>query len=161
MLRPISRQSQDTVSLVDFTVHGLVGEGEFGRVMLAAKNDTGKMYAFKELSKGHIKARKAESCVWDERKTLALVESPFVVGLRYAFQTDKDLVLVLDLCTGGDIKYHLRQNGTLGRDQARFTCAEVALGLAHLHGLGHLCHEPERSGKGGNRPRGGREAGPQ
>ena len=39
------------VGLDHFTVHGLVGEGAFGKVMMATKIDTGKVYAVKVIRK--------------------------------------------------------------------------------------------------------------
>ena len=39
-----------------------------------------------------------------ERYVLAEIDSPFIVKLRYAFQTDKKLFLVIDFCPGGDLE---------------------------------------------------------
>ena len=57
-----ARQSEDSgVTLDDFTVHGLVGEGEFGKVMMVAKTDTGRLYAMKVLRKEHLLFRGSTS----------------------------------------------------------------------------------------------------
>lgn len=39
--------------------------------------------------------------VLEERKVMTMVNSPYVVCLKYAFSTPTDLYLVLDLMTGG------------------------------------------------------------
>ena len=64
------------------------------------------------------------------------MQSPFVLGLRYAFHDDTSLYLLFDLASGGDLKFHLRSGGGGGRfplERARFYAAEVALGLDHIH----------------------------
>jgi len=66
---------------------------------------------------------------------LAKMRSPFVLNLKYSFHNEKNLYMILDMCSGGDLKYHLR----LGRekffspDRAQFYAAEVLLGLEHIH----------------------------
>ena len=40
--------------LSDFSLQGVLGQGEFGTVMMAIKHDTQKVYAIKVLQKDHI-----------------------------------------------------------------------------------------------------------
>ena len=46
-----------------------------------------------------IKKRRAFELCWNERRALAVVDSPFAVGLKYAFHDSESsrLVLVIDL----------------------------------------------------------------
>ena len=53
--------------------------------------------------------------------------------MTYAFQTTEKLCFILDLMNGGDLHYHLSQNGVFSEDQVRFYAAEVILGLEHMH----------------------------
>src|SRR4051812_6105458 len=46
--------------------------------------------------------------VVNEKKILSKMRSPFVLGLKYAFHNEKNLYLVMDMCSGGDLKFHLR-----------------------------------------------------
>ena len=39
-----------------------------------------------------------------ERDVIAYSENPFIVKLRYAFQTEKKLFLIIDFCPGGDLE---------------------------------------------------------
>ena len=46
-----------------------------------------------------------------ERKYLeCLAFHPFIVNLKYAFQDDYYLYMVLDLMLGGDLRYHLKRS---------------------------------------------------
>jgi serine/threonine protein kinase len=38
---------------------------------------------------------------------------PFIVKLRYAFQTNKELYLIMEYCSGGDVAKLLRENNRL------------------------------------------------
>lgn len=51
-----------------------------------------------------------------ERKILSTINHPFVVKLRWAFQTVDELYLVMDYCPGGDLLGVIKRQGTLDED---------------------------------------------
>lgn len=44
-----------------------------------------------------------------ERDIMTKVDHPFVVGLKFSFQTDEKLFLVMDYLSGGELFFHLRK----------------------------------------------------
>lgn len=64
------------------------------------------------------------------------MQHPFLVGLKYAFQTEAKLYLVLDYLNGGELFFHLKQAKRFSEDRARFYTAEIVLAVGHLHSLG-------------------------
>jgi serine/threonine protein kinase len=58
-----------------------------------------------------------------------------VLSLKYSFHDENSLFLVFDMCSGGDLKFHLRQTKArnFSLERARFYAAEVFLGLEHMH----------------------------
>lgn len=88
----------------------------------------------KVLSKREIVLRKEVAHTIGERKILTLsLESPFLVGLKFSFQTEKDLYLVTDFKSGGELFWHLQRETRFGEERARFYVAELILALEHLH----------------------------
>jgi len=61
------------------------------------------------------------------------MRSPFVLNLKYSFHNEKNLYLIFDMCSGGDLKFHLRGAKSFDPDRALFYAAEVLLGLEHIH----------------------------
>ena len=59
------------------------------------------------MSKVKIIDKKCENSVKTEREILAKLHHPFIVNMLYAFQDFDTLYLVMDLLTGGDLRYHL------------------------------------------------------
>lgn len=72
----------------------------------------------------------------NERNILAELNSPFVVGMKYAFTTTTELVLVLDLMVGGDLHYLLKQRGKFSAAETRYYAVRMLLGVAALHDKG-------------------------
>jgi serine/threonine protein kinase len=58
---------------------------------------------------------------------------PYVVSLRYAFQSSDNIFLVMDLVGGGDLYQLLQANGRLPEKWVVVYAAEVALALEHVH----------------------------
>ena len=117
----------------DFALFRVLGRGGFGLVNACKRCTTGKLYAMKTLSKKRIKMKKAEALCMNERNILAIVQSPYVVCLKYAFTTNNEVFLVLDLMTGGDLGYHLSRKGRFLEKEARYYAARTLLGIAALH----------------------------
>ena len=59
------------------------------------------------MSKVKIIDKKCESSIRTEREILSKLNHPFIVNMFFAFQDFDTLYLVLDLLTGGDLRYHL------------------------------------------------------
>lgn len=98
------------------------------------KKDTKRIYAMKVLSKREIIAKKEVAHTIGERKILQRsLESPFLVGLKFSFQTDTDLYLVTDFKSGGELFWHLQRETRFSEERARFYIAELILALEHLH----------------------------
>ena len=54
-------------------------------------------------------------------------------NLRYAFQDDENLFMVIDLMLGGDLRFHLDRMGTFPDPMISLIVAETACGLDYLH----------------------------
>jgi len=87
----------------------------------------------KVMNKKRIKGKKSVQLALNERSCLAAVDSPFVVNLKYSFQTKDDLYLILDLMTGGDLSFHLSQKGRFPKEECLYYAARIMLGLQALH----------------------------
>ena len=71
-------------------------KGSFGKVMQVRKKDTQRIYALKTIRKANIAARPGEiTHILAERTVLALVNNPFIVPLKFSFQTPDKLYLVM------------------------------------------------------------------
>lgn len=120
----------------DFDVLRLLGKGTFGQVYQVRKKDNGRIYAMKILSKKLIVKKKEIAHTIGERNILvrtSAAASPFIVGLKFSFQTPTDLYLVTDYMSGGELFWHLQKEGRFSEDRAKFYIAELVLSLEHLH----------------------------
>lgn len=113
----------------------VVGKGSFGMVIQVKKKDDGKIYAMKVLKKEHVLKRKQVEHTMAERRILEEIDHPFIVSLRFAFQTTQKLYMIFDYFNGGELFHYLSKGGRFSEDRARFYAAEIALGLEHVHAM--------------------------
>ncbi|KAL9919324.1 chromosomal serine/threonine-protein kinase JIL-1-like [Glossina fuscipes fuscipes] len=130
----------EKVSLSHFTLIRVLGTGAYGKVFLVRKNggdDDEKLYAMKVLKKDRVAQRKkiAEHTTTERHVLEAIQQSPFLVSLHYAFQTESKLYLVLDYVSGGELFTHLHKTGHFSEATVKIYIAEVVLALEHLHKL--------------------------
>jgi len=128
-------ETTDT-KITDFTILRCLGKGAFGYVNACIKQNTGTLYAVKILVKSQFQSLKSIVASITERDLLAEMDSPFVVCLKYAACDDKRLYYVLDLCAGGDLKYHIFNDGKFELQRSQLYAAQIILGLEHIHSRG-------------------------
>ena len=73
----------------------MIGKGSFGKVMQVRKRDTQRIYALKTIRKAHIVDRGEITHTLAERLVLSRVTNPFIVPLKFSFQSEQKLYLVL------------------------------------------------------------------
>ena len=61
------------------------------------------------------------------------MEHPFIVCLRYAFQTPDKLYMLFDYINGGELFHHLAITKVFTEDRAKFYFAQIFLALEFLH----------------------------
>ncbi|ELR14878.1 protein kinase domain containing protein [Acanthamoeba castellanii str. Neff] len=115
------------VSLSDFEILHLVGEGSFGKVFQVRKKDTGQVYAMKVLKKKKLVDEGEVEHTRTEKNILINNNHPFLVNLKFAFQTEKKIYFLF---------FHLKKERRFDEDKVRFYAAEITLALEHLHSLG-------------------------
>ncbi|KAG1906670.1 kinase-like domain-containing protein [Suillus fuscotomentosus] len=130
--QPSSGQS---LTIDEFELITVIGKGSFGKVMQVRKRDTMRIYALKTIRKAHIVDRKEITHTLAERLVLARVENPFIVPLKFSFQSEQKLYLVLAFVNGGELFHHLQREQRFNEERSRFYSAELLLALEHLHEL--------------------------
>ncbi|OMO89961.1 hypothetical protein COLO4_19480 [Corchorus olitorius] len=134
-----------SVGLEDFEVLKVVGQGAFGKVYQVMRSDTSEIYAMKVMRKDKIVEKNHAEYMKSERDILTKVDHPFIVQLRYSFQTKYRLYLVLDFVNGGHLFFQLYRQGLFREDLARIYTAEIVSAVSHLHanGIMHRDLKPE------------------
>ncbi|XP_011264911.1 ribosomal protein S6 kinase alpha-5 isoform X2 [Camponotus floridanus] len=129
------------VNMTHFDILALLGTGAYGKVFLVRKRvgaDAGQLYAMKVLQKAYItQKKKTTEHTKTERQILeAIRDSPFLITLYYAFQTNEKLCLILEYIAGGEMFTHLFYHERFSEDAVRFYVGEIILALERLHDLG-------------------------
>uniref|UniRef100_A0A7N0UPH7 non-specific serine/threonine protein kinase n=1 Tax=Kalanchoe fedtschenkoi TaxID=63787 RepID=A0A7N0UPH7_KALFE len=125
--------SEKSIGLEDFEVLKVVGQGAFGKVYQVRKRDNLKIYAMKVVRKDKVIEKDQTSYMQAERDVLSKIDHPFIVRLRYSFQTKYRLYLVMDFVNGGHLLFQLRRQGLFREELARIYAAEIVSAVSHLH----------------------------
>jgi hypothetical protein len=125
------------LSVGDFELLKVVGRGAYGKVFLCRARATGRLYAMKVVAKSEAIRKNVVANMRAERDVLEAVRHPFIVNLRFAFQTHSKLYLVFDYIGGGELfaRLNASKDHALPIKEARFYAAEIVLAIEHLHKL--------------------------
>ncbi|KAK3014925.1 hypothetical protein RJ639_009941, partial [Escallonia herrerae] len=123
----------------------VVGQGSFARVYQVRKRGSCEIFAMKVMRKDKVMEKNHAEDTKAERDILTKVDHPFIVQLRYSFQTKYRLYLVLDFVNGGHLFFQLYRQGLFREDLARLYTAEIVSAVSHLHanGIMHRDLKPE------------------
>ena len=128
----ISLKNTD-ISLSNFTFLKLLGSGASGRIFLVQKKSSSNYYAMKAMKKQEISKKNHQEYAFNELKILQKNDCPYICSLRYSFQTEDFLYLVMDFLAGGDLFFHLRQEEAFPEEKARRYTCEIVCALEYLH----------------------------
>lgn len=102
---------------------------------MSRKKDTHRIYALKTIRKAHIISRSEVAHTLAERSVLAQINNPFIVPLKFSFQSPEKLYLVLAFVNGGELFHHLQKEQRFDINRSRFYAAELLCALECLHGF--------------------------
>ena len=78
---------------------------------------------------GHVRA---------ERDILKKDKNPWIVDLKYSFQDENNLYLVMEYLPGGDLMNLLIKKDILSEEEARFYIGEIILAIETVHTLDYI-----------------------
>ena len=111
----------------------VIGKGGFGKVWKVKSKKTKISYALKEMSKLKVIDKKSIKSINSERELLSKLHHPFIVNMHYAFQDNENLYLVMDLLTGGDLRFHISRHKRFSEEQTRFFICGIICSLEYIH----------------------------
>ncbi|XP_014242673.1 RAC serine/threonine-protein kinase [Cimex lectularius] len=124
------------VTLTNFEFLKVLGKGTFGKVILCREKATGRLYAIKILKKEVIIQKDEVSHTLTENRVLRNTNHPFLISLKYSFQTADRLCFVMEYVNGGELFFHLSRDRIFSEDRTRFYGAEIISALGYLHANG-------------------------
>lgn len=152
--RVVLRKRRTKLKVEQFHIIAQVGQGGYGEVFLARKQDSGEVCALKKMRKRtlfkmdevrdfdhlHCTMLTDEQVrhVLVERDILTATKTPWLVRLLYAFQDPSYVYLAMEYVPGGDFRTLLNNSGVLKEEHARFYIGEMFAAVNELHKLGYI-----------------------
>lgn len=110
----------------DFYIIGKVlGKGAFGKVNLCIHKLSEKLVAIKSLDKQYLKSEHNNSKLQNEIAILSLLKHKNVISLYETFSTESLLLIVIELCIGGDLLSYVRKRRKLSEPVAKLAFRQV------------------------------------
>ncbi|KAI7691671.1 RAC serine/threonine-protein kinase [Sarcoptes scabiei] len=124
------------IQLDDFEYLKVLGKGTFGKVILCREKKSGSLYAIKVLKKEVIIEKDEVAHTLTENRVLRYTKHPFLISLKYSFQTEDLLCFVLEYVNGGELFFHLSHDRIFSEERTRFYACQIILALDYLHTKG-------------------------
>ena len=121
----IQREQRQKIGITDFEPISIIGKGAFGEVRVVRHKKTNEVLALKKMNKSEMILKNQMQHIKAERDILANSINPWIVGLKYSFQDDFFLYLVMEYLPGGDLMNLLIKKNVLSEEEARFYTAEM------------------------------------
>ena len=122
----------------DFEPLSIIGRGAFGEVRICRVKATGEVVAMKKMKKSEMVYKNQVAHVKAEREVLVKAKNPWIVDLKYSFQDEKYLYLVMDFLPGGDLMTLLMRKDVLSEEESRFYIAETILAIETVHKVNYI-----------------------
>ncbi len=116
-----------------YRVGRLLGKGAFGKVNLGMHKLTGKLIAIKSIKKEYLTDEASKRKVMQEYSILKHLRHRNVIRLYESFESVKHILIVMELCSGGDLLNYVRKRRKLKEDMAKFVFKRLVEGLQHCH----------------------------
>mmetsp|Transcript_8531 Transcript_8531/g.31523 ORF Transcript_8531/g.31523 Transcript_8531/m.31523 type:complete len:752 (-) Transcript_8531:4954-7209(-) len=113
----------------------VVGQGAFGKVFQVQHKRTKEILAMKVMRKEKILQRDHFDYTKAERDILTTVKHPYIVELKYSFQTPYKLYLLLEFINGGHLFFQLFNQGLFSERLTKFYLSEIISAVGHLHSI--------------------------
>ena len=128
------RQGRKKMTIREFEPLTIIGRGAFGEVRICRQISTGDIVAIKKMRKEDMLNKNQLMHVRTEREIMTS-SNEWIVNLKYSFQDEYYLYLVMDFLPGGDLMNLLMKKEILTEDEARFYTAEMILAVDSVHKL--------------------------
>ena len=126
--------TDDGYSIDQFRIISVLGRGYFGKVMLVEKLNTGELFALKVIRKKYlIDIGQVDTAMAERNLLYSIPAHPFLVSLKFSFQTPKKFYLGLEYAAGGELLHYLSNFAVKPKNDTILYMAEIALALRHLH----------------------------
>lgn len=112
----------------------ILGTGISGIVRSIKHLETGELYAMKTLSLSRNKVNFDN--IWEEVQIMSEMDHPNIVRLHEIFETDDNLYLIMELCTGGELLDRLHK-----QDRHCFNEMEVIPMVKTMIEVVKFCHD--------------------
>jgi len=111
----------------------MLGRGAFGKVNLGMHKLTRKLIAIKSINKEYLSEEKQRSKIMHEVNLLLSLRHQSVVKLYETFETSRHIMLVMELCAGGDLLNFVRKRKKLDEMTGKIIFKQVIEGIAYVH----------------------------
>ena len=131
--------NKKTINKEDFELIKSIGKGAHGKVLLCEKKFGKKeLYAMKIIKKKHIIEKNQLEHTKAEKIILSHVNHPFLISLKYSFQSQNKLYFIMEFMKGGELFQHLKRIKQFSEKQTKFISACLIMALGHLHNKNYI-----------------------
>ena len=111
----------------------MLGRGAFGKVNLAMHKLVRKLVALKSLNKQALTDEDQKAKLMREVGLLLKLRHRSVVKIYETIETEKHIVIVMELCAGGDLLNYVRKRRRLKEPFAKKIFKQIIDGLCYTH----------------------------
>ena len=142
-LQDISGKKKASIS--DYDIICDLGNGSYGKVILAKNKYEGKQFAIKAIKKSLLNQFDKQYEVHVEKYCLAHLSHPNIIKFNKAFQDKKHLFFVLEYCKNKDLGKLIQRVGTFSFKLAQYYAAEILSAISYMNkcGIYHRDIKPE------------------
>ena len=127
------------VQISEYNKGKVVGQGAFGKVMLATEIATGKEVAIKEVDQDTISKLGKTRHIFREKNLLNEMDHPFIIKLLGTTMDDANLYFIFESCRNGDLANLLEKRCKyLSFDHQRFV-EKLDLRIVKAYGAQLVC----------------------